>query len=245
MARIYGSKPTRVRGYSPRTRAVYVAINPWQACYNYYISHLIGYKSRAPIVYMHSNNRSNLATIVLSRKKVVMASFDFTSEPFACPFDPYCPGMCSWTGCPGNADLAIPASQPLPESEHDLSLRPPPCANEPHPSVSSSRFAFASEEELSKLAEGITPANTSKATAWAINNFQQWMASRNSLHPSDPVPDDILQCTDPELLNNHLSKYVVETRKSNGDLYPPATIHQLLCSILRHTAADHHLCPAT
>ena len=25
---IYGSKPTRVRGRSPRTRAVYVAINP-------------------------------------------------------------------------------------------------------------------------------------------------------------------------------------------------------------------------
>ena len=32
---IYGSKPTRVRGRSPRTRAVYVAINPWQPCYNY------------------------------------------------------------------------------------------------------------------------------------------------------------------------------------------------------------------
>ena len=39
---IYGSKPTRVRGRSPRIRAVYVAINPWQPCYNYYISHLIG-----------------------------------------------------------------------------------------------------------------------------------------------------------------------------------------------------------
>ena len=173
---------------------------------------------------MHSNNHSNLTTIVLSRKKVIMASFDFTSELFACPIDPYCPGMCSWTSCRGNADLALPASQPLPESEHDLPLRPPPCANEPHPLVSSSCFAFTSEE-LSKLAEGITPANTSKATAWTINYFQQWMASRNSLHPSDLVPDDILQCTDPELLNNYLSKYVVKTRKSNGDLYPPATIH--------------------
>ena len=39
---IYGSKPTRAWGRSPRTRAVYVAINPWQLCYNYYISHLIG-----------------------------------------------------------------------------------------------------------------------------------------------------------------------------------------------------------
>ena len=67
---------------------VYVAINPWQLCYYYYVSHLIGYKLCA-IVYMHSNNNSNLATIVLNRKKVDMASVDFTSdEPFACQFDP-------------------------------------------------------------------------------------------------------------------------------------------------------------
>ena len=32
---IYGSKQTRVGGQSPRTRSVYVAINPWQPCYNY------------------------------------------------------------------------------------------------------------------------------------------------------------------------------------------------------------------
>ena len=42
---IYGSKPTRVRGRSPRTRAVYVAINPLQPRYHCYISHLIGLRS--------------------------------------------------------------------------------------------------------------------------------------------------------------------------------------------------------
>ena len=39
---IYGSKPTLVRGRSPRTRAVYVAINPRRPGFNFYISHLIG-----------------------------------------------------------------------------------------------------------------------------------------------------------------------------------------------------------
>ena len=43
---IYGSERTWVRGH--RTRAVYFAINPWQPCYNYYISRLIGLKSHAP-----------------------------------------------------------------------------------------------------------------------------------------------------------------------------------------------------
>ena len=171
-----------------------------------------------------------------------MASVDFTTEPFACPFDPYCLGMCSWTGSPGNADMAT-ESMPWSLPEHDLSLRSPSCSNEPHLSTSSSRFAFASKKEMSKSAEGITPANTAKTTAWALNNFQRWMASRNSLTPSDPVPDDILQCTNPQLLNNHLSKYVVETRKSNGDFYPPSTIHQLLCSILRHMRNKNPSCP--
>ena len=34
---IYGSKLTRVQGRSLRTRAVYIAINPWQLSFNYYI----------------------------------------------------------------------------------------------------------------------------------------------------------------------------------------------------------------
>ena len=34
---IYGSKQARVQGFIPRTRTIYVAINPWQPCYNLYI----------------------------------------------------------------------------------------------------------------------------------------------------------------------------------------------------------------
>ena len=123
---------------------------------------------------------------------------------FAYLFDPYCLGMCSWTGCLGNADMATPASWPYSEFE-----RPPSCASQLHPSMdTTSRFAFASEEELSKLAERVTPANTAKTTAWALNNFLQWMASGNRAHPSDSVPEDILQCTDPQLLNIHLSMWL-------------------------------------
>ena len=80
--------------------------------------------------------------------------------------------MCCRTGCPGNADVATLASWP-----HTQFECPPSCANEPHPSTATtSCFAFASEEELSKLAEGVTPANTAKTTAWALNDFQHWMA---------------------------------------------------------------------
>ena len=54
-----------------------------------------------------------------------MASVYSTNESFACLFDTYCLGMYSWTCCPGNADVAMPASWP-----HAQLKRPPSCANE-------------------------------------------------------------------------------------------------------------------
>jgi hypothetical protein len=69
------------------------------------------------------------------------------------------------------------------------------------------------------------------------------MATINQSCPNDPVPDDFLQTTDPQTLNIHLARFIVETRKSNGDLYPPATLHQLLCRILPHMRSKNPGCP--
>ena len=49
--------------------------------------------------------------------------------------------------------------------------------------------------------------------------------------------------TDANILNTHLSRFVVETRKSNGEAYPPATLHQLLCGVLRHMRDCNPGCP--
>ena len=57
---------------------------------------------------------------------------------------------------------------------------------------------------------------------------------RNNSNPTDPIPDDVLLSTKPEVLNKHLSRYIVETRKPKGDLYPPSTLYQLLCGICGH-----------
>ena len=41
------------------------------------------------------------------------------------------------------------------------------------------RFATpCSDQEMSKLAEGLKPANTEATTQWAINNFTKWAANR-------------------------------------------------------------------
>ena len=48
------------------------------------------------------------------------------------------------------------------------------------------------------------------------------------------MPGDFFSSADPNLLNTHLSRFAVETRKTDGSKYPPATIHQLLCGLLMH-----------
>ena len=158
-------------------------------------------------------------------------------EALACPVDPYCLGMCSWTNRPRSASVVILEPHP----KRDLQLLPS-SRTEPHPSSSPKRFALASHEELAKLAEGLVPENTSKTINWALKNFNQWMATRKQSCPNDPAPD-FLQTTDPQTLNIHLARFIVETRKSNGDLYPPTTVHQLLCGFLRHMRSKNPGCP--
>ena len=87
----------------------------------------------------------------------------------ACPIDPFCVSMCSWVDYPGNADVAnlephpeleLSAVSPLPTTSAAATTSAYSAIDQPHPpSLSgcntSERFAFATDEELAKLAEGV------------------------------------------------------------------------------------------
>ena len=168
-----------------------------------------------------------------------MACHTKETSSSACPVDPSCLGMCSWTNCPGNADSVNFEPHPISSGSKPLPLTS--CKLQPASRLE--RFAVVTDQELAKLAEGLTPLNTAKTTSWALKNFQQWKTISNQSHPTDQVPDDIFITTNPQILNNHLSRFIVETRKANGDLYPPSTLHQLLCGILRHMRNKNPACP--
>ena len=59
------------------------------------------------------------------------------------------------------------------------------------------------------------------------------MSYRNS-HSSEKCPESLLEDMDPTLLDKWLSAYVAETRKVNGDPYPPTSLHLLLSGLQRH-----------
>ena len=139
--------------------------------------------------------------------------------------------MCDWTDCPGQEASGTDANMttPNPQSNH--------ASTSGGAQTNCERFSnFVDDDELAALSKGVVPAGTDKCTRWALANFAAWKKARNEKHPEDPVPEDIFTCNDPATLNTHFSRFVVETRKSNGDFYPPKTLHQLLCGLLRqHT----------
>ena len=128
-----------------------------------------------------------------------------------------------------------PTSQlhPLPTKKH----APQPCPPQP------TRFSTASKEELATLAKPYAPKKTEDSTQWAVRNLTTWMQHRNTSQSGDKCPEDLLQTMDPQQLNHWLSVFVVETRKVNGEPYPPATLHNILSGILRYMRTLDAKCP--
>lgn len=123
------------------------------------------------------------------------------------------------------------------ENEYPVELPPPTKRKRLSLSLrSKDRFKKpALDEELSEAAKGVVPDNTKRRNAWAIRNFVQWAKNRSEETPSDPVPEDILECNDPVVMSKWLCCYVLETRQENGQCYPPKSLYGLLCGIQRVT----------
>ncbi len=131
--------------------------------------------------------------------------------------------------------IAPPPPAPCASASRSTHTRSPILGTQPRLlSQTVTRFdCTTSKEELFELAKELVPQNTAKNTQWAVKNFEDWLETRNACHPENPVPEDILESCDPDIINFQLSRFVVETRKSNGVRYPPSTLNQLLCGLLR------------
>ena len=79
--------------------------------------------------------------------------------------------------------------------------------------VADERFSFVSKEELSVLSKGVKIVNTTKATAWAVKNFNDWKRATNARAKEVLVPDYFFLCSDKEIITSILSRFVLETRK--------------------------------
>ena len=100
----------------------------------------------------------------------------------------------------------------------------------------SSRQRFApptSSPEREKASKGTIPSNTEASLQWALRNFNEWAVNCCSLLPDDPVSKDLLASHDADLVCKWLCRYLMETRKTDGSLYPPSTLRSLICGLNR------------
>ena len=102
--------------------------------------------------------------------------------------------------------------------------------------------AIGNESDLSKVREERVPTQTRANTKWAVSVWVAWAENRNSKYnisvsEFDQVP---IQLNDvrAEELNFWMSYFYLEVRKRNGEKYPPNTLYQLACGLLRHLRDD-------
>ena len=127
-------------------------------------------------------------------------------------------------------------------NSENMGTLPKPCkqmklANEPCVSVnrsSPSRFAppTRSPERVS-AARGVVPQNTQASTAWALKNFNAWAKNRAAIDSGQAPPPDLLASHDADVVCRWLCRYVMETRREDGKVYPPATIRNLVSGLNR------------
>ena len=97
---------------------------------------------------------------------------------------------------------------------------------------SSSRFGpLVTESQVTALQKAAVPMNTKKNTNWACKVWSEWAANRKLECPTAWPPH--LMIIKPCELNLWLSRFVLEVRRQDGQPYPPNTLHQLCCGILR------------
>ena len=86
-----------------------------------------------------------------------------------------------------------------------------------------SKTRFASPvlpERMEEICKGFVPANTKKATTWAVRAFEQWREERNNSSCGEMCPVDLLEKPSAEALNRWLPCFVVKARREDGKPYP-------------------------
>ena len=105
----------------------------------------------------------------------------------------------------------------------------------PHPQSHCEHFFHYWWRKTCCAFEGCSSSQYRQLYKVGFDQFAQaWKKARNEKNPDDPVSEDIFACNDPATLITHISRFVLETHKSNDDFYPPKILHQLLCGLLQH-----------
>ena len=102
----------------------------------------------------------------------------------------------------------------------------------------STRFGLlVSRSDIADRQKTSVPPNTHKNTNWALNVWKDWV-EYCKVQTGEPPP--YLFTMEISELDEWLSRFVLEVRRKNGKVYPPNSLHQLCCGILRAIREYNH-----
>ena len=102
-------------------------------------------------------------------------------------------------------------------------------AHQHPPTASTRRFApLKSDEELQRARERAVPKKTKQDTKFCINIWDEW-----SKHITGTRILPLTEMTNAEM-QYRLSQFIGEVRKRDGSVYPPNTLHHIVCGVMRY-----------
>ena len=106
------------------------------------------------------------------------------------------------------------------------------------PTMSSTSDSSSKEEEIIVLLLGVKRKKRKRQQRKMrvrpiFAKKRQQASSRNSLNPGDAVPPDLLKSHDKDLVCKWLRRFLMETSKCDGLLYPPSTLRSLVSGLNR------------
>ena len=88
-----------------------------------------------------------------------------------------------------------------------------------------------SDDELQCARKRAVPKKTKRDTKFCINIWEEWSKHREELTGTHILP--LAEMTDAEM-QYRLSQFIGKVRKRDGSVYPPNTLHHIICGIMRH-----------
>ncbi|XP_053403038.1 uncharacterized protein LOC123535173 [Mercenaria mercenaria] len=78
---------------------------------------------------------------------------------------------------------------------------------------------------------------------WATSVWREWASARNgrfetTLEPDYPIPENVGEFKDMEMLEYWLQRFIVETRRKDGGPYPPNTLIQIVTGLQRYLRTE-------
>ena len=117
---------------------------------------------------------------------------------------------------------------PPPTMQQDSSHTP----NAAAPPPTTVRFAPPqSEAEILSARERAIPKRTQQDRKYCLHIWDDWRAHRKEITGADIPP---LQELPLHELQHWLTMFILEARKKTGEVYPPNTLHHIVCGLMRH-----------